>query len=650
MKNRAGWLAIIVLAIAIALMVFFILPNLHKGKEAASNTPAVSAPQPAAVALNQSADGSKTVRAKTAAPDKAEAIRKTLAKAKTSVDALETLFAGDKLPPVDAYNAARLTAMTALKALQAADPADVVDAALKSSLINAQKAASRALELLAELPDAPMDAADMVANIARVMRGEPEIAPAPKGTPRFDVLRVEKDGSTVIAGSTAPGATVDVIDGDKTIASAKATENGDFAIVLDKPLSPGDHAIDLKATTKDGKALSSRQEATISVPEQGKGDVLAMVTTPGEASRMITLPQEVGKDAAEASDAAAPSDAASPATAPADKTTPAPIQLQITAVELDGDQIFVAGMGPKNRDVTAYADNKLINSGTIDDKGHFVIDGTMHLEVGQHIVSVDLKDENGKVVLRASVPFNRPAGDQVAVAAPDKDLSANGGTSSGKAGNAPFDMTRDTLAKSFALLSNLFADGKTPQLDALAAARSALELALKSLSEFHPGNDVDAKTAAFMLEMGKNAQKALSALKQVTQGSASDMAQALPGLKPLVQAALQPMPQAETAVSMNEANPPTISQPPLEKSSNMVIIRRGDTLWQISRRVYGEGVRYTTIYLANADAIRNPDLIEPGQTFTVPDKALPQPEAEAIHRNWMLEHKLVVPKDQAPQP
>ena len=61
-----------------------------------------------------------------------------------------------------------------------------------------------------------------------------------------------------------------------------------------------------------------------------------------------------------------------------------------------------------------------------------------------------------------------------------------------------------------------------------------------------------------------------------------------------------------------------------------MIIRRGDTLWQISRRVYGQGVRYTTIYLANESTIKNPDLIEPGQIFTVPREA--RPDSEEIHR------------------
>ena len=49
-----------------------------------------------------------------------------------------------------------------------------------------------------------------------------------------------------------------------------------------------------------------------------------------------------------------------------------------------------------------------------------------------------------------------------------------------------------------------------------------------------------------------------------------------------------------------------------------VIVQPGNSLWRISRRVYGEGVRYSVIYQANRDQIRDPDLIYPGQIFVVP--------------------------------
>lgn len=52
----------------------------------------------------------------------------------------------------------------------------------------------------------------------------------------------------------------------------------------------------------------------------------------------------------------------------------------------------------------------------------------------------------------------------------------------------------------------------------------------------------------------------------------------------------------------------------------LVIIRHGDNLWRISRRNYGRGIRYKSIFAANSDTIRDPDLIYPGQVFFVPTR------------------------------
>lgn len=61
--------------------------------------------------------------------------------------------------------------------------------------------------------------------------------------------------------------------------------------------------------------------------------------------------------------------------------------------------------------------------------------------------------------------------------------------------------------------------------------------------------------------------------------------------------------------------------------TGQVIIRRGDNLWRLSRRVYGQGIRYTSIYDANRDQIGQPELIFPGQVFTLPT---PQEEWGAV--------------------
>jgi len=51
-----------------------------------------------------------------------------------------------------------------------------------------------------------------------------------------------------------------------------------------------------------------------------------------------------------------------------------------------------------------------------------------------------------------------------------------------------------------------------------------------------------------------------------------------------------------------------------------VIVQPGNSLWRIARRTYGDGVQYTVIYEANKDHIRDPDLIYPGQIFSLPKK------------------------------
>lgn len=47
-------------------------------------------------------------------------------------------------------------------------------------------------------------------------------------------------------------------------------------------------------------------------------------------------------------------------------------------------------------------------------------------------------------------------------------------------------------------------------------------------------------------------------------------------------------------------------------------VKKGDCLWNIAKKYYGNGAQYTKIYNANKDKIKNPNLIYPGQVLTIP--------------------------------
>ena len=51
----------------------------------------------------------------------------------------------------------------------------------------------------------------------------------------------------------------------------------------------------------------------------------------------------------------------------------------------------------------------------------------------------------------------------------------------------------------------------------------------------------------------------------------------------------------------------------------LITVQPGNTLWGIARGKYGDGLLYVRVFEANADRIRDPDLIYPGQIFALPD-------------------------------
>ncbi|MBN8632055.1 MAG: LysM peptidoglycan-binding domain-containing protein, partial [Rhodobacterales bacterium] len=84
---------------------------------------------------------------------------------------------------------------------------------------------------------------------------------------------------------------------------------------------------------------------------------------------------------------------------------------------------------------------------------------------------------------------------------------------------------------------------------------------------------------------------------------------------------------AEPAAPVPSADPVAADAPAAQQSAPeavaaaapvTVTVQPGFTLWGIAQERYGDGVLYVQVFEANRDKIKNPDLIYPGQVFSVP--------------------------------
>lgn len=65
----------------------------------------------------------------------------------------------------------------------------------------------------------------------------------------------------------------------------------------------------------------------------------------------------------------------------------------------------------------------------------------------------------------------------------------------------------------------------------------------------------------------------------------------------------------------------TVAEVPVAPTPVSVTVQPGFTLWGIAQERYGDGVLYVQVFEANRDKIKDPDLIYPGQVFSIPETA-----------------------------
>ncbi|KQP11332.1 hypothetical protein ASF28_09910 [Methylobacterium sp. Leaf99] len=390
-------------------------------------------------------------------------------------------------------------------------------------------------------------------------------AAAEASAPTFDIIRVEPSGETVIAGRAAPNTTVEMLRDNEPIARVLVDPSGQFAIVP-PALSPGSVEITLRSTGADGRSLVSRESVAVVVAQSRDAKPLIALTSPDRPTVVLSQPDPVApaqaaadpRTAAQASSTKAdPKPPAKAAARPSE--TPEGTPVKIVSVEAEeGGRLYVTSQAQPGATVRLYLNDTLVAPGSAGADGRVAFTIGRGVRPGAYAIRVDQVDPvSGKVKTRSEVAFTVPAA-KPAAARPPAAKPAPVASAAPVPPNPP---------EKIALL---------PQPFKADPPRTGSTLPMPAMTGPGPRPDAEAKAPE-------------------------------PRISVETKTPPDPKPAPEEA-------PRTVFVPEIGTAR----IVRGDSLWQISRRVYGSGTRYTVIYDANQPQIRNPDRIYPGQIFVVP--------------------------------
>jgi len=200
----------------------------------------------------------------------------------------------------------------------------------------------------------------------------PELDPNDPSVPKFDLVRIEADGSAVVAGRAAPNAEVQILSNGEEIGTAKASARGEFVALIDTELT----------TTAQSLALVANAPSTGPVTSQSNVIVLAR-----SATEIDNLDEEISL---------------APAIVQATPDAVRVIQPVVGLADLDrvsldtisydqAGQVILAGRGRPGFSARIYADGKAISDKTISGSGTW--SATINdLDEGRYVIRVDELD------------------------------------------------------------------------------------------------------------------------------------------------------------------------------------------------------------------------------------------------------------------
>jgi LysM repeat protein len=418
--------------------------------------------------------------------------------------------------------------------------------------------------------------------------------------PKFDVVRIEDDGSALIAGQAqGRGHVILSVDGvELPEARADLTGNGQFVIFAFLPATADQQSLKLHLYAQDGSGPVVSVQTVFVAPAPVEEAIAASesVAPESEAPAETETTDETDTETdieietapTQTASTEAPADAAPATVILADEDgvrvlqdgTPSAANPAVTidtiSYSSNGD-VILGGRGQAGNFVRIYLDIQSIATSKISENGYWSLE-LSDIEPGIYTLRVDELNATGDVVSRAETPFKREAAEELAeLMAPETE---------------PEEPSVEVPSENVAEAPSAQADA--PPSD---APETAAETAANTGSDTVPesGSDTASDTSVTQVEVTVQAEVA-ELNPQDEQSSDGET----------------------VATEAQPADTASVLRTPSQKF-RVRTVQPGSTLWAIAKESYGAGIEYFKVFEANKERIRDPDLIYPGQVFEIPD-------------------------------
>ncbi|MDB4841788.1 LysM peptidoglycan-binding domain-containing protein [Planktomarina sp.] len=461
--------------------------------------------------------------------------------------------------------------------------------------------------------------------------------------PKFDVVRIEANGSALIAGQAdGRGYVVLSIDGvEQPEARADLSGNGQFVIFAFLPPTADQRSLKLHLYTEDGSGPIASVQTVFVAPATAVSS--GTESTSAEVEEEVAASEDQDAETEMASTGAKATNLEADAV-PVVEADAAPV----VEVDAEADAAPVAEVDAE-ADAAPVAENVTAPKVSEPESDMGSIDtGSTNAEADSTPTTVILADEDGVRVLQDGAPTEVTP----AVAIDTISYSSDGGVILGGRGQAG-NFVRIYLNNQYIATSGIAVDGYwalklsdiepgiyTLRIDELNLAgdvvsRAETPFKREAAEDLAELMAVDTEVEEPLIEVPSESTAVVKAEAADAQPAVQTETETAPE-KPLAQAVTQVevnvQPEVAELDGQDEQSSnggsavveglPAETAPALRAPSKKFRVRTvqpGSTLWAIAKESYGAGIEYFKVFEANKERIRNPDLIYPGQVFEIPD-------------------------------